>query len=280
MEQISLWETPFKIRIRLESSDSKVKATVEDLPSLRSVTSWVIGITEKKYSSLLKVSQTFIQRFIFIDPKSLKIAYCGGLQGGGCGASKATELPQNIVDLYRVAFENNQEEFLENQIFFVEIGKKLRDQMRKGTIESEDLANFERISPYSCNAPIVIVEFLLENFNSNGFSSNRYHVDNRASIAILARKFLMAEISLNQGRTILNVESKKYFMKVLNESYTQNSSNSKVNTELTFKLQVIAMKSLVSKAKNSVQWWCTAIKICEQLLKAALNLLEENPIPY
>ena len=85
------WKISANFELQLFNSSESIKCTVTDLSTKTTSTSDVIGLDANNYSRYALSPSPFPQRFFQLDEKTLRLAYTGGLKGGGqCFSTKSS----------------------------------------------------------------------------------------------------------------------------------------------------------------------------------------------
>ena len=207
------WKISANFELQLFKSRESIKCTVTDLSTKTTSTSDVIGLDANNYSRYALSPSPFPQRFFQLDEKTLRLAYTGGLKGGGqCFSTKSSrsqseyetrmrsrykEQEYEILRIYRGLEEEREQEaslIATNQRVAVEIAKELSRAMQHGTVEMSKISDLKRINPYACSDPLAIAQLLLENLNTQALWSYYQYSDERACITKLIRRYLLAHL--------------------------------------------------------------------------------------
>ena len=302
--------------INLYQVNTDIKCEVTHLSKNLRFISLIIGLDVNHFSRFASSSGSFFKRFLHIDEKTLRVAYTGGLQGGGaCVPKKKTsnmikESPGIIIiksksinkesgekepnkeeeDLakekeIRMIYRQFEEEWQEknenlekNQKIAIELARTLSKAMKHGTVDRTEIKKLSEISPYECAIPQGIAELLLENFNQNAFWAAPQYIDDRSEITSIIRRFLMVGIMKNPRRALFSKQSTTDLITKLEEI----TDRIEINTdypEICTSLEITATIRLISKTNSTVRWWNTLIVECRDIVNIALSLKKLNPGP-
>ncbi|OMJ82940.1 hypothetical protein SteCoe_16274 [Stentor coeruleus] len=250
-----------------------IKTYSKDLQSFREWSGPIIGLSINMLAWLKEKSTWAISRFS-INPKTLEVMFLTGLKGGGVRTSK------NKALIMIKQIETDPDiliELKENQKKAMELAKSISESMGEMTIEMSQVSSLGKLSPFKCFSPYTIAMKLFENFDATQCWTEYAYSEERAAIALIARKFLMVFFIKNEEVKFLSKLEKNELLARFDKVINIIELNEKQNPELCTLVEVQIMKKLINNANDTQKWWRTALLESKDILVAAIGLKNFDP---
>ena len=249
-----------KYELKLFQVDENIGYEIKHLRKDLKVSSVVIGLNLRNFLRHAAMSEIIFQRFLQIDEKTLRVAYSGGLQGGGCCCSLTRKVEKPLTA------QTHVEERLEgNQRIEMLIAKDVSDCISCGTMESVLIEQLKAIRPYYCTDPQGIAKMLLVSCKDNHFWSNIVYFDQRAVISLMICRLLIVSIIKNSGCLDFTEEIIGQLTKNLEEIRSRIEKNIEY-PELSTVTNLGAIIKLLTQASSLQFCWNEVIAECPEIL--------------
>ena len=252
------------LQVKLFQAGGFIKCDVNHLKTHAKATSYVIGLETKDFLRHLSTSKNLLGRFLQIDDKTLRVAYSGGLRGGGCCSS--TRKDQGLSMNQTEDHENKVEKIIKsNQRKGMLAAKDVANLMNIGVMEREKVDKLREISPYHCPVTQKIAKLLLKSCRFNEFWWDPIYCEDRSKICTIIRRFLMVGIMKDPNSNYFTQETITKLAKTLQKLHNQLQETTDYS-EINILLELRSAINLLSEQPHTASHWKQLIKGCPDIL--------------
>lgn len=306
--ELRTWEVAFKYLIKIFNKNGALNSEVIDLRLNRRAFQ-PIFCTSGGFLSFLPSLASI--RFFQISPETLTLTYTGGLLGGGvcCSSKKSVQAfpsspanqghlaqkesgaksplatdPENFTPLtssektdldnrYEMLHKENSQNSAALDKEFTEamqIANRVSEQVIYASVSFYDLKLLMNIS--KVNRPLAVACELGKNFASSEFLNSPMCLGQRLKLIRVIRKYVVQDFVENRDKISKNEEI-NIFIKNLNEASVALEHRL---LEFVTALEINAVKNLVERSRNIIDWWEKVAYECREALEVSINPQQAN----
>ncbi|OMJ82218.1 hypothetical protein SteCoe_17114 [Stentor coeruleus] len=156
------------------------------------------------------------------------------------------------------------------------LADQIADSMRTGTLDAGIMDQLLEISPYQCMSPFSITAIIINGFDCENLWMADFWIEERAKLARICRKFMMADYNINKDRTFQSNEEKANLMKKMENIKTKINRNMSKLPEICTLLEINVIIRLVSRARSTDSAIIQILKHCKDVFQVLIMIYKKE----
>ncbi|OMJ74272.1 hypothetical protein SteCoe_26863 [Stentor coeruleus] len=261
--------------VKIYCINNSIQAYTKDFQTLKEWSSLITGLSISMFAWLIKRPSWASSKFS-LNLKTLEVIYQKGLKGG------STHSSSNQISLFSIQLYPDHKilvDLKENQIKANELSTKVSQSIEELRIEMNEFSSLEKISPNEDSYLYIDAINILENFDVTECLIQTKKLEEKASVALVARKFFNAYFMKNQKVVSIAEFEKKKLLSRIDYIIGAIERNGKLNQKLYTKVEAEIINNIIDNAKEIQIWWQIVINELKDILSALVGLKSIDPIP-